>query len=192
MAPLNPAIRMSPTQAACDANAPRPVYLVMLRSGAQQTFVVLRFDVDEAVLFDGETPLGMLPLGSRADSLWLALGERLDDDPPLRSPPPPLELEPPEVGFGDSTYVEELPDVLERVAPSYPESARKQSIEGVVWVMAKVGKDGDVHDAIVQAGPRELRDDALDAVWQWKFRPAKRKGEPIVVWVMVPVSFRLH
>jgi protein TonB len=99
---------------------------------------------------------------------------------------------PAELGFGDSTYVDELPDALEKVAPYYPESARLQGIDGLVWVMAKVGTDGDVHDAIVQGGPAELRDESLEAVWKWKFKPAMRKGEPVVVWVMVPVKFTLH
>jgi outer membrane biosynthesis protein TonB len=46
--------------------------------------------------------------------------------------------------FGQYDYVEELPEVIEKVAPAYPEAARKRGVEGVVIVQALVGRDGRV------------------------------------------------
>jgi outer membrane biosynthesis protein TonB len=55
-----------------------------------------------------------------------------------------------------------------------------------------VGPQGEIQDAAVMCGPPMLRDVALDAVWQWSFKPALAKGKPIAVWVAIPVKFTLH
>jgi TonB family protein len=93
---------------------------------------------------------------------------------------------------GDMVYVEELPEVIERVPPTYPEWARKKGVEGTVMVQVLVGKDGLVKDARVVASIPELDDYAKGADRQWRFRPATSKGQPIAVWVAVPVKFSLH
>jgi protein TonB len=33
---------------------------------------------------------------------------------------------------------------------------------------------------------------AAAAVRQWRFKPATSKGEPVAVWVGIPVKFTLH
>jgi protein TonB len=55
-----------------------------------------------------------------------------------------------------------------------------------------VGKDGAVHDAFVLQSIPQLDDAALDAVWDWKVKPARTNGKPIAVWVAIPVRFRLR
>ena len=188
--PVDSVYKVPSTQVACDSSDAAPLYFVMLRGQEWQTFVLLRFDVGAALLFDGEQPLGMIRLAGRADSLWAALADRLDEDPLLRGPrPAPF---PQERHYSDSVYVEEFPSVLDRVAPHYPDGARMANVEGTVLVEALVGKDGAVHDAIIVTGPAELRDEALAAVWRWKFEPAMANHDPVAVWVCVPVRFRLR
>ena len=93
--------------------------------------------------------------------------------------------------FGEYVYVEELPEALYKVAPSYPEDARRASIDGTVLVQALIGKDGHVKDTRVTKSIPMLDGAAVRAVLQWTFVPAKSKGKPVAVWVAVPVKFSL-
>ena len=112
--------------------------------------------------------------------------------PPAPRPPaaPPADDRLPE--FGEYIYVEKLPEAISKVDPIYPEDARKAGVEGMVMVQALVGKDGFVKDTRVIQSIPVLDDAAVDAVKQWVFKPAESKGQPVAVWVAVPVSFRLH
>jgi protein TonB len=104
-------------------------------------------------------------------------------------PPPPEELP----KFGDYVYVGELPEAIKKVAPVYPEAARARRIDGTVIVNVLVGKDGLVKDARVvpQRSIPALDQAALDCAKQWVFKPALSRGEPVAVWVAIPVKFVL-
>ena len=93
--------------------------------------------------------------------------------------------------FGEYVYVEQFPSAAERVAPSYPESARAKGVQGTVMVQALVGRDGRVLDARVTSGVPGLDEAAIEAVRQWRFEPARTQGRPVAVWVAVPVKFTL-
>jgi len=94
--------------------------------------------------------------------------------------------------LGDYVYVEELPEVITRVAPAYPEAARRAGVQGVVMLQVFVGRDGSVVDTYIAKSIPALDDAAATAVRQWRFKPAMAKGQPIPVWVGVPVKFSLH
>jgi len=80
----------------------------------------------------------------------------------------------------------------DRVPPSYPEPARLAGVQGTVLVMALVCSSGQVIETKVSNSIAMLDDAAQEAVRQWVFLPAKASGEPIAVWVGVPVRFSLH
>ena len=103
---------------------------------------------------------------------------------------PPSEEEMPK--FGEYVYVEELPEVITRVAPVYPDLAREAGVDGTVQVQALVGKDGKVHDTKVTKSIPMLDAAAIAAVKQWVFKPALSNNKPVAVWVAVPVKFSLH
>lgn len=95
-------------------------------------------------------------------------------------------------GFGEYIYCEELPEVLIRVEPVYPDIAREAGVDGTVMVWALVGRDGRVkHVRLGQSIPL-LDDAATAAVGQWLFKPARASGNPIAMWVVVPVKFALR
>ena len=97
-----------------------------------------------------------------------------------------------EPGPGDYVYVEELPEAITRVPPSYPDAARQEKVQGTVMLQVLVGKDGRVHDAKVVKSIGPLDDAAIAAARQWVFKPALSKGQPVAVWVAVPMKFTLH
>lgn len=81
--------------------------------------------------------------------------------------------------------------LLNKVQPVYPPSAKKDGIEGTVVLHAIIGKDGHIQKLQAISGPDELRDAALDAVGQWAYRPYLLNGEPAEVDTTVIVNFTL-
>lgn len=70
--------------------------------------------------------------------------------------------------------------VASRVAPSYPELARKMHIHGVVRIEAVVRTNGSVKSTRVLGGNPVLVDAAVDAVGKWKFEPAQNETTEVV------------
>jgi len=93
---------------------------------------------------------------------------------------------------GTYVYVDELPDPLVRVPPNYPDAAREAGVEGTVSVMAQVCACGEVADTRIVKSIPLLDAAAVAAVRQWIFIPALSNGEPVAVWVVIPVRFSLH
>ncbi len=74
----------------------------------------------------------------------------------------------------------------------YPEAARRDSVQGTVFVEATVAKDGTVKKAVAQKGVREDLDKAaIEAIRSVKFTPGMHKGEPVEAIVTIPIAFRL-
>ena len=189
---VDTASKIPSTTVPCEPAAAKPVYLVSFHGHGEDTFALLRFDIGAALFFDAEDPLGMVMMGTDGDSLWASLGALLDNDPLLRRdrprPPPGTTAD---ALKGDYVSVDTLPEVTKRVRPTYPSVARVMELSGVVVIQALVGKDGAVKDAFVITGHPVFRDDALEAIWQWRFKPGIYRGDPVPVWVAIPVRFTL-
>lgn len=67
-----------------------------------------------------------------------------------------------------------------RVAPVYPELAKRMHIRGMVKVEAVVRPNGTVKSTRVLGGNPVLVDAAQDAVGKWKFEPAPSETTEIV------------
>ena len=70
--------------------------------------------------------------------------------------------------------------VASRVAPIYPDLAKKMHIKGVVKVEAVVRPNGSVKSTRVLGGNPVLVDAAIDAVGKWKFEPSQNETTEIV------------
>jgi len=66
--------------------------------------------------------------------------------------------------------------VKTRVAPTYPEIAKRLRIAGIVKVEATVDPDGKVLDVKTISGNRMLSEAAEDAVRKWKFEAGDGKA----------------
>jgi protein TonB len=76
--------------------------------------------------------------------------------------------------------------------PGYSEEARKAKYSGVAVVVAIVDAQGNVVDVqILKPVGLGLDEKAVEAVRQWKFKPAMRNGTPVKVRVNIEVTFRL-
>jgi TonB family protein len=70
--------------------------------------------------------------------------------------------------------------IASRVAPTYPELAKKMHIHGVVRVEAVVRANGTVKTTRVLGGNPVLVDAAIDAVGKWKFEPGQGETTEVV------------
>ena len=82
-------------------------------------------------------------------------------------------------------------NVMFSPAPMYPAAASAAGVQGEVTVRAVVGRDGDVVDARVVSGPPLLREAALEAVEQWRYRPYLQDGKPVAVATTAIVDFQM-
>ncbi len=92
---------------------------------------------------------------------------------------------------GRSTPVEVMPVLLSLPPPVYPAEARKMGTEGLVLVRALIGKDGRVEEVRIFHGVTGLDEAAMESVRRARFEPALERGEPVRVWVQVPIRFTL-
>jgi TonB family protein len=67
-----------------------------------------------------------------------------------------------------------------KVAPVYPDLARKMNITGTVKIQVVVAPNGTVKDAKVLGGHPVLAGAALDAVRKWRFEPAAVESSGVV------------
>ncbi len=90
--------------------------------------------------------------------------------------------------------VDTKPRVLSRSAMEYPKEAAKKRIKGYVIVSLLIAKDGSVEIAkIIASSPAGIFDAAaLRGVRNWRFAPAKYKGNPVKVWAKQKVRFDLN
>jgi TonB family protein len=87
----------------------------------------------------------------------------------------------------------EPPRLLREVKAQYTDEARRRSVSGDVILEIVVRRDGTVGDVtILQGLGAGLDRRAVDAVRQWRFDPATRKGVPVDVVVEVAVEFMLR
>jgi TonB family protein len=73
-----------------------------------------------------------------------------------------------------------------RVAPAYPELAKKMHLQGVVKIEAVVRPNGSVKSTRVLGGNPVLIDAASDAVSKWKFEPSQAETTEVVQLTFVP------
>jgi hypothetical protein len=101
----------------------------------------------------------------------------------------------------DFTQIDELPTVIHRVEPEYPQSDFVRGVKDVIPVQAVVCRSGHVIDAFGLASYRDTSDPepihhdpklveaAVAAVRQYVFSPAMSKGVAVACKVTVPIAF---
>jgi TonB family protein len=84
--------------------------------------------------------------------------------------------------------------VLSKVAPTYPNLARKTNIHGAVKLGVVIGPDGRVESTKVIGGNPVLIQAALDAVRKWKYEAGPQRTSEVVElkfdirWTLAPQS----
>ena len=82
------------------------------------------------------------------------------------------------------------PAPIRKVDPKYPPTLISEHVEGEVVLYAVIRRDGSVDSIqLVRGVDDELDKNAMNALSQWKFRPATRQGEPVELEAIIHIPF---
>ena len=85
-----------------------------------------------------------------------------------------------------------MPTVVREVKADYPESAKKERVQGNVMLGVVVKKDGTVGDVTVKKPLHpELDEEAVKAMKKWEFRPGTKDEKAADIAVDVEMTFNL-
>ena len=84
------------------------------------------------------------------------------------------------------------PEVLFAPEPEFSEEARKAKVAGNVLVYLQVDTNGrPIHVRVIRGIGLGLDEKAMEAVRNYKFKPAMENGKPVVVEMQVEVNFQI-
>jgi protein TonB len=114
-----------------------------------------------------------------------AAKEEVQPAPQAATPPSPVVLD------AEPDY---RADYLNNPRPPYPMVARRMGYHGKVVLNVEVlaeGKAGEVK--LHQSCGYDILDNAaVQTVKTWRFTPARRFGQPVTQWFLVPIKFSLE
>jgi TonB family protein len=83
------------------------------------------------------------------------------------------------------------PSPIKKSDPRYPPTLINEHVEGEVVLYAVIRADGSVDSVeLVRGIDEQLDANAMEALTQWKFRPATRQGTPVDLEAIVHIPFR--
>jgi TonB family protein len=82
------------------------------------------------------------------------------------------------------------PGPLRKIDPKYPPTLINEHVEGEVVLYAVIRRDGSVDSIqLVHGIDEQLDANAMQALSQWKFRPATKQGTPVELEAIVHIPF---
>ncbi|MFT3783097.1 MAG: energy transducer TonB [Nibricoccus sp.] len=77
--------------------------------------------------------------------------------------------------------------------PEYPAELRRDNVSGVVALRVEIDETGAVTNCAVSKSTNNGFDaPAIQAVKNWKFKPAQKAGTPVKVSLVIPIKFSLE
>lgn len=163
--------------------------IVQLRVAVQKGGELF-FTTDVSAPIDKSVVIGRMMEGSQKALLVTSSVEEIKDSSVMVS-----------LDTAKSTSVPELtkpirmdskPIPVKYVHPNYPESARRQELEGTVWLRVLISESGDVVDVVViKSLGKDLDQAAMENAWKIKYTPAIMQGKPVPVWMVYSITFKL-
>jgi TonB family protein len=85
------------------------------------------------------------------------------------------------------------PVVIYSVEPEFTQDARQANFQGSVSIKLIVDSEGNPQDVqLVRHLGMGLDEKAIDAVRQYRFKPAMYQGHPVSVQIVIDIDFHLH
>jgi protein TonB len=86
--------------------------------------------------------------------------------------------------------LDQTPRVVYQPVPEYPQELRRKKMEGSVYMLFVVDRDGRVLNPIVQKSSHPaFEKPAAQAVRRWRFEPGKSGGRAVQFKMRVPITF---
>lgn len=93
----------------------------------------------------------------------------------------------------EKTKVDVMPVAETKVMPKYPDAAKKDHLQGKVYLNVLVDVKGRVEKVeVLKTDAQIFNDAAIAAAKEWTFQPALRNGTPVAIWVTIPFQFKLE
>lgn len=89
---------------------------------------------------------------------------------------------------GEEQQAEITRKVKSKIAPIYPDIAKRMNISGTVKLMVVVAPNGSVKSTKVIGGHPLLASAAEDAVKKWKFEPASEESSGMIEIIFRPTN----
>jgi TonB family protein len=85
------------------------------------------------------------------------------------------------------------PLVLHSVQPEFTEQARAANLQGNVEIQLIVDSEGNPQNIrVIRHLGMGLDEKAMEAVRQYRFKPAMYQGHPVAVQIVIDLAFHLH
>ena len=93
----------------------------------------------------------------------------------------------------DAESVTDPPRGIRNESPPYPKIARRHNSEGTVKIRILVNENGEVEQAEILecVGHPSFRGAVQKTVPQWRFTPPRHHGQPLKVWCVREIEFKL-
>lgn len=138
------------------------------------------------------------PFNSDEKTLQEGNSQKVDDESLTASEEPETKNEQDSPNLiaasGDKNIIEATPLYKNNPPPNYPSTARRRGYQGTVTLEVMVTESGSVQKINIfkSSGYTVLDKAAIKAVKNWGFSPATRFGNPMAMWVKIPVQFVLQ
>jgi TonB family protein len=123
------------------------------------------------------------------------LGVRDTLPPPAAPPPPPSKGVPPRIALNPKKLTVSggvlQGKATRKVQPAYPALARTARASGAVQIQVTISESGEVMSAQAISGHPILREAALQAAKQWRFKPTELSGVPVKTQGVITFNFNL-
>jgi protein TonB len=86
----------------------------------------------------------------------------------------------------------EPPELIMRIEPTYSRLAREARLQGTVQISATIGADGMPRSLSRVSGNAGLADMAIQALRQWRYKPALLNGQPVESQTIINMTFQLQ
>ena len=136
-----------------------------------------------------DTPGGCTDCNGNAISTGIPGGDPLSQTIPATPQPHVIAVKPQGPVLISRGVAEGM--LLAKPSPIYPAIARAARVEGTVILQATISKTGSIEGLRVVSGHPMLRQAAIDAVQNWRYRPYLLNGDPVEVETTINVIFSL-
>jgi protein TonB len=125
-----------------------------------------------------------------------ATPEEIDVAPPAATfasakTPPMVSVSKPYIPNAPALKTAELipPQLIKSVPPAYPEVAKRNRFQSTVVLNARITKDGTLDQIQVVRGMTIFHPAAINAVRQWRYKPAYLDGQPVDSTIEIKMEF---
>jgi TonB family protein len=124
---------------------------------------------------------------AKAEALLRQMQEKMEREK-MAAPASATGVTPQRIRVGGSVQAMNL---IKQPRPVYPPLAKQARIQGIVRLIAIIGRDGTVQNLEVESGHPLLVPAAMEAVKEWVYKPTLLNGQPIEVLTQIDVAFTL-